>query len=152
MAVWGAARRLASFVISGRVCWMVFMVSCLLAAVERMGVSQVRRVCFSWSFFCWSAGVSLLALMWKRRTWVEISCWRVDCRVGYSIRSRRARKRRAVRVGGYMFVMFHFFMDSFCFFRCLTEILGVIHVFSANGRNHAQDPAPQTTAGNANLS
>ena len=51
MAVWGAARRLASFVISGRVCWMVFMVSCLLAAVERMGVSQVRRVCFSWSFF-----------------------------------------------------------------------------------------------------
>ena len=43
-------------------------------------------------------------------------------------------------------------MDSFCFFRCLTEILGVIHVFSANGRNHAQDPAPQTTAGNANLS
>ena len=43
-----------------------------------------------------------------------------------------------------MFVMFHFFMDSFCFFRCLTEILGVIHVFSANGRNHAQDPAPQT--------
>ena len=36
-------------------------------------------------------------------------------------------------------MMFHFFMDSFCFFRCLTEILGVIHVFSANGRNHAQD-------------